>query len=104
MSTKSKTRNRLRSRRRATKQFVDGGVGPYAPFQTRRDKRAMRKAGMMDPVYDAYNEGQALAELGPRHMPYRLRANPYPPGRRHEAFETGYRQMDPMGAHHGKNY
>lgn len=56
----------------------------------RKFKRFARKNGMSDPVYVAHTEGEALAHYGPKRMPARLRRNPYPPGRRHDAWQEGY--------------
>lgn len=69
---------------------------------TRAEKRAFRKMGMLDPVHQAYNEGQGFA-YAPRTMPPRLQRNPYPPGKRHDAWEHGYDTADPMGDWHGRN-
>lgn len=47
--------------------------------------------------YLAYCAGQAAAY-------YRQeRRNPYPPGKRHKAFEEGKAQVDLMGDYHGRN-
>jgi hypothetical protein len=67
----------------------------------RKEKRAFRKMGMDDPVYFAYTEGQSLA-YGDWVKP-RWRRNPYPPGRRYDAFEQGFNLADPMGDWHGRN-
>lgn len=66
----------------------------------RREKRVMR--GMRRPIDVAYNGGLNAAVYGWM-MPPRLRSNPYPPGRRHDEWERGFAEADPMGEHHGRN-
>lgn len=57
---------------------------------------------MYPPPIQAYYEGE-YAGGRPMHLPKRLRTNPYPPGRRHDEWERGYKLADPMGDHHGRN-
>lgn len=56
----------------------------------RAEKRHWRLMGADDPVYDAWSLGAMLAEHGPAALPPRLRRNPYPPGRRHDAWQRGF--------------
>ena len=72
------------------------------PENSRRARKFFRKNGMSHPVYQAHLEGEALG-YGER-MPPRLQHNPYPPGRRYEAWERAYRTADPLGDWHGRNY
>lgn len=76
------------------------------PYDPRRVKRAERKAGMDDAVQAAYLNGEAEA------MWPAAKGNPYPPGKRHDAWEQGHQQAepaggwnynDPMGDWHGRN-
>jgi len=67
----------------------------------RKEKRALRKLGMSDPVQDAYYEGEAAAEWG-----IRIRINHYPPGKRHDEWERGFNSADstcPHLTHYGHN-
>lgn len=68
----------------------------------RKEKRFFRKQGMTDPLYMAHLEGECRA-YEPHNLPPRLRANPYPPGRRHKAYEDGFNMADPLGDYHGRN-
>ena len=63
----------------------------------RKEKRAFRRMGQEDHVYFAWIAGQYHGDTG---QPKR---NPYPPGRRHDEYERGYNEADPMGDHHGRN-
>lgn len=56
----------------------------------RKYKRFARKNGADSALYQAHLEGSFLAEFGPQRMPPRLRQNPYPPGRRHDAWVGGF--------------
>lgn len=78
-------------------------IGKFGPGEGRGFKRFARKQGMSHPVDIAYTEGEALAYFGARRMPERLWRNPYPPGRRHDAWEQGFRGADPLGDFHGRN-
>jgi len=80
-----------------------GQISLYFFNDPRKEKRAERKAGVSHPVYQAYQEGEALAIFGEQGLPPRLRQNPYPPGLRHRAWQSGYDNADPMGVHHGIN-
>lgn len=86
--------------KRITQAMRRDGYGQW--HDRRKEKRHHRKLGMLDPLYEAWTAGQALAYYGAR-MPARLQRNPYPPGRRHDEFERGYALADPMGDHHGRN-
>lgn len=55
---------------------------------SRKEKRFFRKAGVSDPVYEAWHAGQAYAMYGEA-LPLRLQSNPYPPGRRHDEWDRG---------------
>lgn len=65
------------------------------------DWRAMKKheikMGIADPVYVAHREGEC------DYCEYRAYRNPYPPGRRHNAYHRGYHTADPGGEWHGNN-
>ena len=72
-------------------------VPDYDPsVDPRKEKRAMRKMGMSDPVYEAYCLGEAA---GSKKNPH----NPYPPGRRYNEWERGLKLSDPMFDHWGQN-
>lgn len=60
----------------------------------RKFKRFCRRTGMSDPVYIAYCEGETA---GLRDV------NPYPPGRRHDEWNRGQNNIDPMGDMMGEN-
>lgn len=62
----------------------------------RRVARLFRRMGLTA-VQEAYYEGQDAAHSG------FFRYNPYPPGKRHDAWREGYCLADPMGDHHGRN-
>jgi hypothetical protein len=47
-----------------------------------------RVNAMYHPVEQAWTEGQAVAMFS-KDMPPRFKRNPYPPGKRHDAFERG---------------
>lgn len=65
----------------------------------RHEKRAFRKMGMSDLIYLAHCMGEAAAMRSiPRHQ-----INPFPPGERHDAFDRGFLQADPMGEWMGRN-
>lgn len=61
----------------------------------RKEKKVDRH--VVDEVQQAYYCGQENAECK------RPRPNPYPKGRRHDAWEYGMQTADPMGDHHGRN-
>lgn len=64
----------------------------------RQEKRAERRAfGRGLPVQIAYYSGEAQAF---RRHPC---SNPYPSGKRHDAFEQGLAMADPIGKWHGRN-
>lgn len=67
----------------------------------RREKRFLRKNGHTE-TYEAYQLGHNAAMYG-NAMPKRLRTNPYPPGVRHDNWQRGYDQSDPMGERMGRN-
>lgn len=67
----------------------------------RKEKRFWRKNGRTA-TYEAYELGQTAAVYGSM-MPKRLRTNPYPLGIRHDNWQLGYDQADPMGEHMGRN-
>ncbi len=67
------------------------------PENSRQARRYFRHMGMTDPVYLAYLAGGYQAE---RRNP---RPNPYPPGKRHDEFERGFKSADPWGDYHGRN-
>lgn len=65
------------------------------------DVRAIKKherKHIGGPLYDAYIMGQEAAYVN------KPKRNPYPAGRRHDEYEMGYNQADPMGNFHGTNY
>lgn len=62
----------------------------------RKEKRFFRKNGQDDPVYYAWIAGQFAAEIG------KPKRNPYPPGRRHDEFERGYREESEDNPHVGR--
>lgn len=62
----------------------------------RKERRIFRHMGYTA-VDDAYYEGEYAARERPDAR------NPYPPGRRHDAWNYGYRIADPLGDHHGRN-
>ena len=59
---------------------------------SRKMKREWRKYPGSDPVQDAYYLGGSTN-----------RNNPYPPGKRYDAFEYGRKTADPLGGFHGRN-
>lgn len=60
-------------------------------------KRYCRKTGMDHPTLQAQCLGEAEAyKKNPR-------PNPYPPGRRHDAWDDGFKYADPLGDWHGRN-
>lgn len=61
----------------------------------RKDKRF--GSPFDEPVYNAMIWGEDQGERG------RSYRNPYPPGKRHDAFKSGYDHADPLGRHHGRN-
>ena len=73
------------------------------PENSRAARKWFRKNGMSDPVYEAYNLGSDAA-YNPRLKGHGYRCNPYPPGRRHDEWERGYKTADPLGDWHGRNY
>lgn len=78
----------------ATK-FID----PFDPnLDRRKAKRFWRKVDQgHGSVYMAYVSGEEAATRITKP------ANPYPKGSRHEAWENGYKQGDPLGDWHGSN-
>lgn len=72
-----------------------GYSGRYRP---RRVRRYERRALGVDAIMDAHYEGEAEAY---RQHP---RNNPYPPGRRHDAWQQAFNTADPFGSHMGSNY
>jgi hypothetical protein len=74
---------------------VDGR--PYIP-DVRKQKRDERLMGMADNVEAAYYLGCYHAEFRKTHH----KGNPYPPGRRHDAYEQGA-HVDLLGHYHGEN-
>jgi hypothetical protein len=71
----------------------------YWPSEfSRKEKRMFaRQYGSSLAVYDAHTLGEYEA------MKRKPRGNPFPPGRRHDAFAAAFAQADPMGDHHGRN-
>lgn len=61
------------------------GVGYMA--DRRKAKRAERKF-VLDPIYEAHCLGQEASGCDGYIAPRVKRGNPYPPGRRHDTFET----------------
>jgi hypothetical protein len=71
-------------------------IGPYCHRgKPRQFKKFLRP--MFDKVNEAFGRGTAEAY---RRNP---RPNPYPPGRRHDAWDYGLRTSDPLGEWHGRN-
>ena len=68
----------------------------YAIVDPRKEKRYLRKCGF-NAMYDAYIQGEFEAS---RRRP---RANPYPAGKRHDAWQHGFSLADPLGDWHGEN-
>lgn len=69
----------------------------YGRSDGRSLKRFERRHGMGHPVEMAYRAGEWNASS--KHP----KANPFPPGRRHDAWEQGFNMADPMGDWHGRN-
>ena len=70
------------------------------PFYGNTNWRAVKKAERTffgDPVYMAHLEGECAATARG------VRRNPYPPGKRHNAWADSYNNSDPMGDWHGRN-
>jgi hypothetical protein len=58
----------------------------------RRWKRTCRQTGRNCPMKEAADYGQILRIFGNVATPYRFRQNPYPPGRRYDAYEAAASQ------------
>jgi len=72
-----------------------------AEYHPQTDYRAIKKHELKytgGPLYQAYILGQEAAYAD------KPKRNPYPAGRRHDEYELGYNQADPMGNFHGTNY
>lgn len=76
------------------------------PVLSTRDRRAANRAmghnssGFAS--YMAYLEGE-MAAVDPQQLPPRWRTNPYPPGIRHNEWNRGKANADPLGDWHGRN-
>lgn len=65
--------------------------------QRRAERRAFGQTSSWYASYEAYLEG------GAAHYYRQGKRNPYPPGRRHDEYERGWRTADPMGDYYGRN-
>jgi hypothetical protein len=61
----------------------------------RKEKRHNRPSDFG--LRQAYDRGES------RSMRNMTKRNPYPPGRRHDEWERGYNECDPIGDFHGRN-
>jgi len=71
------------------------------PDMSTAQRRAFRRGmGMTSSGFATY---EAFCLGGAAHYDRRGKRNPYPPGRRHDEYERGFNEADPMGDHHGRN-
>ena len=79
-------------------RYRKDGKAYYPGRLARKEKRYFaRQHGASLAVYEAYACGEAEA------MRRNPRPNPYPAGKRHDEWQRGFGEADPLGAFHGRN-